>query len=79
MAETAPPCDFPPSLALTSVCHMYHAYPRCLYDPHDNQYSGTLCERRNAAPYETHLLGREGVEPECTSDAEKGLTDMDTR
>ena len=28
IADTAPPCDFPPALALTGVCHMHNAYPR---------------------------------------------------
>ena len=37
MADTALPRDFRPALAVTSVCHMHDAYPRCLYDTHDNQ------------------------------------------
>ena len=49
-----PPFDFPPALVVTSVCHMHHTYPRCSYNPHDNQHSGTLGKRGNAAPYKAH-------------------------
>ena len=57
---------------MSAVCAvgMRHVYPGGLYDPHDNQYGGTLCELDTSV--QAHC------EPVCMQ-RECGHINMDTR